>query len=434
MKPAECHKHKNTSQSFSDSRNLPDSCRGCQQRNVQCSSFHRSGRSPEAVASYYSSSTSYKPAKGYSCSKSMHSKCMQPHNGEALHHGLQTHLKLDRSKHYPPNAVAKSKIRYEDGVGNEKLKYADELENLTEDNRGEDAEEEEDDHADGDEFLNKEYDEHEADDEIEEESDPSPQTHRAQRACKKEMDHRQQRWKSIDQQQDPRRLRCQQRVLAVGHGHSQTPRYYYHEHEVPEPLSEEDFVPTSMKNIMRRSMDYHQWSPSRESNRYDSPPLHVQSRRTRTKPDVDQFLEAEFGKTRKCHRCGTLSNRKFMSPLRNSCRFDERVNFPTKGPIGDEPESRDQLFCGNCILRHSPEDINVINDVPTPQFSTKSYKSRDTKSPKMYQMPASDRMEHLTSDSRNSSRYHRKPMDHEKIQRSLHNSYGPPHLLSRYED
>ncbi|XP_076645074.1 uncharacterized protein LOC143354695 [Halictus rubicundus] len=433
MKPADSHKHKTTSQSFSDSRNLPDSCRGYQQKSVQCPSFNRSGRSPEAVASYYSSSTSYKPTKGYGCAKPI--KCVQPHSAEVSHHGLQAaHLKLDRSKHYPPNAVAKSKIRYEDELANEKFKYVDDLENLTEDNRDEDAEEEEDDHGDADEFLNKEYDEHEADDEIEEESDPSPQTHRAQRACKKEVDPRQQRWKAVDQ--DPRRLRCQQRVLAVGQGHSQNPRYYYHEHEVPEPLSEEDFVPTSMKNVMRRPMDYHQWSPSRcEANRYHPPSSHVQSRRTRTKPDVGQFLEAELGKIRKCHRCGNLSSRNSMSPLRNSCRFNDRASFPTKGPIGDEPESRDQLFCGNCILRHSPEGINVISDVPPVQYTTKSYKSRDTKSPKIYQMPESDRLDHLASDySRTSARYHRKPMDHEKMKRSLHDSYVPPHLLSRYED
>lgn len=92
------------------------------------------------MASYYSSSTSYKPTKGYGCSKPI--KCVQPHSAEVSHHGMQGHPKLDRTKHYPASAVAKCKIRYEDELANEKFKYIDDLENLTEDNRDEDAEEE----------------------------------------------------------------------------------------------------------------------------------------------------------------------------------------------------------------------------------------------------------------------------------------------------
>ncbi|XP_033332824.2 uncharacterized protein LOC117224181 [Megalopta genalis] len=432
MKSAEGHKQNNMSQSFFNSRNLPDSCRGYQNKKVQYSSTSRSGRTPEAVTSCYSSSTSYKP--GYVCSKPLHTKCVRPHSSDAAHDGHPTHAKLDKGKHYPSNVPNKGKIRYEDElINNEKFKYVDdELENMTEDNV-EYADEEEDDRADTDEFLSKEYGEHEADDEIEE-SDSSPQPHRAQRACKKEAELRQLRWKTVGQQEDPRRLRCPQRVLAVGQGHSPTPRYYQHEHEVPEPLSEEDFVPTSMKSLIRRSMDHHHWSPSRgDPIRYDTASLPVQpSRRARTKPDMDQLLEAELGKTRQCHRCGSLSSKKPVSPLRNSCRFNNCTGFPTKGPIGENQERYDQLFCGHCVLRHNPELANGVG--PHPLHPTKQRKPRDVKSPTKYQMPDQDHIEQLANDySRTLSKLHRKSADHERAKRSLH-TYGLPHLLSRYED
>ncbi|XP_031845701.1 uncharacterized protein LOC116432665 [Nomia melanderi] len=431
MKSAEGYKQKNAGQSFSDSRNLPDSCWNYQ-RNGQ-SSFNRSSRNAETVAGYHSSST-YKAPKGYTSSKTTQLKCIPPRSGELPRHGLQSHSKFDRDKHYHSKIPAKSKNRYEGYTG--ELKYVDD--EVTEDNGEEIVEEEgtEDEPADTGEFLNKEYDEQEADDEIDEESDPSPQMHREQRACK-EADLRQARWKAIDQQQNPRRLRCQQHVLAVGQGHSPTTRFYQHvaKHEVPEPLSDEDFVPTSMRHLTRRSADYHRWSQSRgEPNRHDAAPLHAQSRRARTKPDVNQLVDTEYTRTRKCHRCGSLSNRANVSPLRNGCRFNDRDSFPTKGPIGDEPESHEQTFCGRCVMRHNPGDTNGVNDMQPSLYATKPRKFRDTKSPAFYQIPQQDRMDRLASDySRSSSRYHRKP-DHEKTKRSLHASYGLPHLWPRYEE
>lgn len=63
------------------------------------------------------------------------------------------------------------------------------------------------------EYLDKDYEEHEADDEVEEESDPTPHAHRSQRANKTEAMLKQ-RWRS-EQQPDPRRIRGQQRVTLV---------------------------------------------------------------------------------------------------------------------------------------------------------------------------------------------------------------------------
>ncbi|KZC08065.1 hypothetical protein WN55_09128 [Dufourea novaeangliae] len=441
MKPAENYKPKYTSQSFSDSRNLPDSYWNYQQKKGQSLSFNRNGRNTEAPVSYYSSSTSYKPTKGHVCSNPTYPRCVSPHAGEvSQHRSLQGHSKLGRDKHYTPNVSTKSKPRYDDELGNtEKFKYInEELGNFTDDNADEEVEDEEDDNAEAGEFLNKEYDEQEADDEIDEESDPSPQTHRAQRASMKEADARQPRWRATDQQQDPRRHRCQQRVLAVGQGHSLIPRYYHNvaEHEVPEPLSEEDFVRTSKKNLLKRSTDYHQWSPSRgEPDRYVVTPMSVQTRRARTKTEIDQLIETELGETRKCNCCGSLTQRRPESPVKTSCRFDDRVSFPTKGPIGDEPDSHEQMFCARYNWRHNPKDTSGVSDIPPSQYPMKSRKSRDVKSPTIYQVPEHDCIDQLPNEyTRASSRYHRKTMDPEKSKRSPNISYVVPRVSSRYDE
>jgi len=59
------------------------------------------------------------------------------------------------------------------------------------------------------ESINKEYDEQEADDEIDEESDAPAETQTTQRnAVKKDALLRAQRMRMINQQQDPHRIRC----------------------------------------------------------------------------------------------------------------------------------------------------------------------------------------------------------------------------------
>lgn len=112
---------------------------------------------------------------------------------------------------------------------------------------------------------------------------------------------------------------------------------YYHtvaEHEVPEPLSEEDFVRMSSKSPTRRQLqDYRQWASSRnETDRYDD--VVQTTRRARTKPDLDRLIEAELYRTRRCNRCGNMSGKRNDLPAKNGCRFDDRANIPTKGPIG----------------------------------------------------------------------------------------------------
>ena len=105
------------------------------------------------------------------------------------------------------------------------------------------------------------------------------------------------------------------------------------EPEETEPLSEEDFVRTSLR---RQPADYRRWSPSRnEPDRYDDVATSMQSaRRARTKPDVDRLMESESNRTRRCDRCGSLSSSKNAPPFKNTCRFDDCASMPIKGPIG----------------------------------------------------------------------------------------------------
>lgn len=72
----------------------------------------------------------------------------------------------------------------------------------------------EDDREEAGEFPNKDYEEQEADDEIDEESDASPQAHRAQRGSRNEMMMRQHRWRSMEQP-EARRLCCQQHMALM---------------------------------------------------------------------------------------------------------------------------------------------------------------------------------------------------------------------------
>lgn len=113
------------------------------------------------------------------------------------------------------------------------------------------------------------------------------------------------------------------------------PSRYYHnvaEHDISEPLSEEDFVRTSMKTSKRQPSDYY-WVPRNEPDRYENvTPL---MRRARTKPDMDRLMDSEMSKARRCNRCGNLSNKKNEPPVKSTCRFDDSANIPIKGSIGE---------------------------------------------------------------------------------------------------
>ncbi|XP_034181174.2 uncharacterized protein LOC117604804 isoform X1 [Osmia lignaria lignaria] len=433
MKQVENYKSKYMPRSFSETKDSPDSYWKYQQKRSQSFPVGRNSRNPEAVASYYSSSTTYKPQRSHVCSSPTHSKCTSLHSPELIHHVTQGHCKPTRDKHYPSSFSPTRKTHYDDELGdNEKLKYInEESENFTEDNAEEDAEEEEEEHEEAAEFLDKDYEGQEGDDETEEEFLTSQQTHRGQRVSKKDALLKQ-RWRSIDQ--EPRRFRCQQHVDLALAGHASSPRYYHNaaEHEISEPLSDEEFVLTSLKSPTRRSpADYHQW-PQNKSDRYDDNSIPIQSpRRARTKPNMDQLIESEYRRTRRCNRCGNLSNRKNELLSKNGCRYDDRTNSPTKGPIGDEPETHEQMFCGRCNLRHNAKDTT---DTLSPLYSTKSRKSRDSKSPTAYDVPEQGQMDKLSNEySRYSSRYQRKAAEayHEKLKRVLQ---GTARVSPRYVD
>ncbi|XP_003703712.2 uncharacterized protein LOC100881713 isoform X1 [Megachile rotundata] len=395
-------KSKYVPRSFSDTKDSPDSYWKYAQRRSQ--SFPVGRRNPEAV-SYYSSSTTYKP-RSHACSSPTYSKCASIHAPEAIHH--QGHCKPNRDKHY--TTFSPGRKRYDEEVeNNEKLKYIhEESENFT-DNAEEDADEEaEEEHEEAGEFLDKDYEGQEGDDETEEEFLTSQQLHRGQGVSKKDA-LKQQRWRTVEQ--DPRRFRCQQHVDLAFAGHPSSPRYYHNmaEHEVPEPLSDEDFVLTSLKSPTRRSpIDYHRWS---KPDRYDDDALPVQSpRRARTKPEID-LIDPESRRSRRCNRCGSVANRKDELP-KDGYRFDDRN--PTKGPIGklegDEAESHEP----GCSLRHNPKDFDL-------SLYSKPRKPRDTKSPMAYEVP-----EHMDKFCDYSRRYQRKESYPEKMKCMLHGTARVP--------
>ncbi|XP_076231016.1 uncharacterized protein LOC143177113 [Calliopsis andreniformis] len=432
------HKSKYPPHSFSETRDSSDSYWKYPQKKSQSFPGGRSSRNPETVTSYYSCSTSYKPTKSYVCPDSIYSKYTSSHDPDPSHCNPQSHSKSGKDKYYLSNYSIARKNRYDEDLGdNEKLKYIkEELENFTEDNGEADAEEEvTEDGNETDEFLNKDYEEQITDDEREEECDTSQQTHRAQRIGKKEALLRQQQWRAVEEQ-NLRRLHCKQRA-ALGQGHSSPSRYCHKiaDHDDHEPLSEDDFVPTSLKNSTKRpTSDYQQWSHSRnESDRYDSVSPPVQTpRRARTKPEIDQVIEPEFYKIRKCNRCGSVSSKKSELPTKGSCRFDDRGGIPTKGPIGDEPDSYEQAYYGRCLLRHSAKDTN---EIPNSMYSMKARRPRDVKSPTIYEVPEQGQADKFSSDyPRSSARHHRRAVDTfpEKMKCTVHTSYSPSRMSPRY--
>ncbi|XP_003249877.1 uncharacterized protein LOC100577080 isoform X1 [Apis mellifera] len=418
MKQAENLRSKYIQHMYFDTRDPPDTCWRHPQRRSQSFPLSRS-RSPESPTNYYSSS-SYKPQKGHMCSGPMYSKYTSHHGSDVAY--MQPRSKSHRDVHHPSNLSPKRKIHYDDELGDiEKLKLIDEeLGNIVEGNMDENVEEEitaEEDH----EYLDKDYEEHEADDEVEEESDPTPHAHRSQRANKTEAMLKQ-RWRS-EQQPDPRRIRGQQRVTLVD---NPSPSRYYHnvaEHDISEPLSEEDFVRTSMKTSKRQPSDYY-WVPRNEPDRYENvTPL---MRRARTKPDMDRLMDSEMSKARRCNRCGNLSNKKNEPPVKSTCRFDDSANIPIKGSIGDEPENHEQLY-GRC--KYATKEANSM-DIPT-LYAMKSRRPRDAKSP-IYDIPEHGQ-EKLPPEYCRSSRYPRKSDAFmEKSKRSLHTSHGTARIPPRY--
>ncbi|KAK1130874.1 hypothetical protein K0M31_017178 [Melipona bicolor] len=461
MKQVDGHKSKCVARSYLDARDHPDSCRKRTQKKSQsflvnksskpccnkhfyekvstdCSLIEIFLRNPELSSSYYSTPT---------C-------CYKPQRNASIHDSDDApYLQRDVSRSKP------NRDKHRSGYTSRKTHYDDEVRNVdsfefTDDKLGglagghvvEDVEEEvaEDDREVLAEFLNNDYEEREEFDETDEiendESDRSPQTQRSrsQRGSKPEATAsltKQQRWRGAEQQPDTRKFRCQQRVATHLRNHPPPSRYYHSvaEPEETEPLSEEDFVRTSLR---RQPADYRQWwsSSRNEPDRYDDVATSMQStRRARTKPAVDRTMEPELNGTRRCDRCGSLSSSKNGPPLKNTCRFDDCASIPIKGPIGDEPDNYEQTFCGRCNSR----DPSGIVDAPSSAYATKSRRPRETRSPTFYELPDQSQEKFSSDYSRSPSRYQSgRPVyaDRfaERSKRSLHASRGNARTLPRY--
>ncbi|CAD1471460.1 unnamed protein product [Heterotrigona itama] len=427
------NKSKCVAHSYFDARDHPDSC--CKHTQKRSQSFlvsKSSGKNPELSSSYYSSPTCYKPPKNTSA---IHDSDNVPYLQRDV-----SRSKPNRDKHcsgYSSNFSSTRKTHYDDELRNiDSFKFTDDK--LGDFAGGHDVVEDQVEHevAEDDrevlaELLDKDYEEQEEgfeDDEIDDESDRSPQTRssRSQRGCKPEALSKQQRWRCAEQQSDTRKF-CRQQRVATLENHSPASRYYHSvtKPEEPEPLSEEDFVRTSLR---WQPADYRQWSSSRnEPDRYDDVATSMQpARRARTKPDVDRLIEqSELNRTRRCDRCGSLSSSKNVPPFKNTCRFDDCSSIPIKGPIGDEPENYEQTFCGRCNVSHGSKDPSGI-------VATKSRRSRETK---FYEVPDQSQEKFSSDYSRSPSRYQsRIPADRftEKSKRSLHTSHGTARILPRY--
>lgn len=191
---------------------------------------------------------SYKQTKHHNCGSPTHTKYTTCQNTEPQRWTSHNQAKTPRNKFYNTNnniaIVRRSTYNKNELEDDEKVRYADEeLGNFTEDNPEEDAIEEgttlridilkfskshrkfllkystycsivEDDQEETAESVDKDYEEHEADDEIDEESDsPILRSQKLQRRPKKdEISQEQQRSKIVKQQQDPRKLHYQQYV------------------------------------------------------------------------------------------------------------------------------------------------------------------------------------------------------------------------------
>ncbi|XP_071626646.1 uncharacterized protein [Temnothorax longispinosus] len=413
-----------------DARVPPDAYWKYTQRNNQDTTDKSTRRHqspmPEPPMSYYSSANSYKTFKhnAYPCST-------HPKHSSALHTEVpqryqQITTKSSRNNDRTNNVVV-NKDRYKTQQEDENnTDYIDEeLGNFTEDNLDEDAEEEGINEAENDrslrsdkrigESVNKEYDEQEADDEIDEESDAPAETEAIQRnAVKKDALLRAQRMRMINQQQDPHRIRYSQQSPKLYQTYHLPTRYYHNtpDHNIHETLSEEDlYTAQALKNHSRRtSMGYHQnWIPQRSStDRYDTMTSLTQpSRRTRTRPEIKSFTEAEFADRRKCSRCGNISTRKPSTSRRNHCRFQDNLNFSTKTRFGDDAEIFDQSWCGHCKPKHHFEGNMGSCEIPSPAlYSMKSQRSRDTNIPMHETLEGKHPMDEISHEfARMSSRY-----------------------------
>ncbi|XP_035733828.1 uncharacterized protein LOC118446824 isoform X2 [Vespa mandarinia] len=325
----------------------------------------------EPVSNYYFTMNSYKQPKHHNCESPTHTKYTTCQNTEPHRWTSHNQTKIPRNKFYTTNnniaIVRRSNYNKNELEDDEKVRYVDEeMGNFTEDNIEEDAiEEVEDDQEETAESVDKDYEEHEADDEIDEESDsPILRSQKLQRRPKKdEILQEQQRSKLVKQQQDPRKLHYQQYIQNSYDSHPSRRRYYHDldDRDATEFYSDKEPIepPTPPKNSIRRLGNcYQHRTPSRSSSdRYDTiASLNQSIRRPRPRQDVEALLHSENNK--KCIRCGAPSgNRSSTTSKKNSCRFQEHPNFIVKESIGDDMDAVEKIICSRCNVKHNSEDI-----------------------------------------------------------------------------
>ncbi|KAG7190813.1 hypothetical protein KM043_006883 [Ampulex compressa] len=430
-----------------NARDSPEAHWKYPEKRNQSLSADKSSRSPTAdpVASYYSSTNSYKQHRHQSSPNQTHLKRVSTQDNEALHRCAQI-TRTERDKRYPGNfgVIRGNNRRRTELELDDNTKYIDEeLENVTEDNLEDDVGDEvEDDQEETGESLDKDYEEHEADDEIDEESDAPLQLHRTQQRVKKEAPSQSRQRIREQQRPNARGFRYQQCMLNEYDKHPAMRRYHTTTNDVSEVLSEEEFLPHSAlpRSVLRSSIDNrHHWTQPIESiERYKAALTHGQSsRRARTKPEMESAIDPERNTAKKCSRCGSFSSRKSSSNARNNCRFEDRLFDSTRGPIGDEPIIREQPLYAHSNLRHNLEGVGSY-DIPTSaSYFPKSRRSRDVKSP-IYEAPEDGQTANDISKAsgRNQPKNSRDSPNvfRERTRHSMHTAREPTRISSRYAE
>lgn len=127
-----------------------------------------------------------------------------------------------------------------------------------------------------------------------------------------------------------------------------------------------------------------------------------------------------------------------IETIKYSCQashnFFRPVTISSFKCSGDESENHEQTFCGRCNVRYNSKDPCGATDIPSPLYTMKSRRSREVKSPTIYEVPEQSQDKLSTDYPRSLSRYQRKLTDAytEKLKRSLHTSHGTARTSFRH--
>ncbi|XP_015603972.1 uncharacterized protein LOC107271912 [Cephus cinctus] len=360
----------------------------------------------DPIASY-STTNSYKPYKQF---KRIQTSTLPPKYAQQVSdqaYREETGIKSTRNKLLANNIAIARRNRYKTDLDDgDDLKYEDDDIEVSADENPEDdvVEQGDDDREDNYVYTEKDYEEQEADDEVDEESDTLPQMHRRMR-CRvhAELQHR--------AQQEARRLQ-QQRIHKLQQKQMQPRCRHTNMHEtsygdVADLASEEEVTtpptpptpPLSPRKSSRRPSLLQQTIQSRaqpreHTDRYKvikpTSPQPQQNRRSHTtRADLESFREAELlnSHPKKCYVCGESANpaaSKMPSGRKTDCRLQDSRGFTVKGPVGDDGEARELNICGRCATRHDMTDFGLSYEAsrsPLPLYSMKPRRSRNIRSP-----------------------------------------------------